>query len=86
MIAQAALSKAELYEILEERGCLDTREEIETGTIWRAPTGRHFVVPTGRHFVELFPRQGYCPSWMLSDLELIVGKLSPWRKLISEDK
>jgi len=73
MIAQPVLSKAELLELLEELGCIDTREELETGTIWKAPSGRHFIVP--------FSNQGYYPSWMLTDMELVVGKLSPWRKI-----
>lgn len=73
MIAQPVLSKAELVEILEERGCTDTREETETGMIWRGPSGRHFIVP--------FSNQGYYPNWMLHDLESVVGKLSPWGKV-----
>jgi hypothetical protein len=28
-----------------------------------------------------FPNQGYYPSWMLQDIEAIVGKLNPWRKM-----
>jgi len=73
MIAQPVLSETELVDLLEERDCTNTREQTETGTIWRAPSGRHFVVP--------FPHQGYYPSWMLHDLEQIVGKLEAWGKL-----
>jgi hypothetical protein len=76
MIAQPVLSKAELDEILEEHGCTDTREETETGTIWRAASGTHFTVP--------FPHQGYYPSWMLADIEQVVGKIDPWRKIRGE--
>lgn len=73
MIAQPVLSKAELIDLLEERGCTNTKEEIETGTIWRAATGSHFIVP--------FPHQGYYPSWMLADIENVVGKISAWGKV-----
>jgi hypothetical protein len=60
MIAQPVLSKAELDEILEERGCTDTREEIETGTIWRTASGRHFTVPFPHH--RATTQIGYCPT------------------------
>lgn len=70
MISQPVVSREQLEERLEALDCEPTGIRLETGELWKAASGRHFIVPDSI--------QGYYPDWLLWDLEEIIGTISPW--------
>ena len=70
MIADRVVSEDDLRRHLESRDFVPTGYRCATGEFWRSKkTGKHLLVPDSW--------DGFYPNWMLTELEAIVGKISP---------
>ena len=70
MIASPVISEKNLQDYLKGLGFQPTKETTNTGTFWKNNAGKHVLIP--------FSEQGFYPTWMLADLEEVVGKIDPW--------
>lgn len=70
MIASRVLPEAELKEILGAEGWEETPEKTKTGTFWsHQESGKYLLVPLSE--------QGFYPSWMLTNIEEMLGRVGP---------
>lgn len=68
MSSDGELTEEEVEAWFEQADCVKTDRKTDTGTVWRALSGRHFILP--------FSKDGYYPHSILHDLDLTVGKIS----------